>query len=77
MKYYIIYKTTNDLNGMFYYGKHVTSNLNDSYLGSGVHLERAIKTYGREHFHKEIVCVCSSEQEMNEKEREIVTEELV
>lgn len=62
---------------MFYYGKHVTSNPNDSYLGSGVHLERAIKKYGREHFHKEIVCVCSSEQEMNEKEREIVTEELV
>lgn len=37
-KHYLVYKTTNDLNGMYYIGKHATTNPNDSYLGSGVYL---------------------------------------
>ena len=77
MKYYIIYKTINDVNGMFYYGKHVTENLDDKYLGSGTFLNRAIKKYGKDHFHREIIFLLSSEEEMNNKEREIVTEDLV
>lgn len=77
MKKYLIYKTTNDINGMFYYGKHITENLNDSYLGSGTYLKRAIKKYGREHFHKEILFVFDNEKEMDDKEREIITEDLV
>lgn len=74
---YTIYKTTNDIDGKFYYGKHQTENPNDSYLGSGVHLERAISKYGREHFHKEVLFVFDTEEEMNAKEREIITEELI
>lgn len=74
---YTIYKTTNDIDGKFYYGKHQTENPNDSYLGSGVRLERAISKYGREHFHKEVLFVFDTEEEMNAKEREIITEELI
>lgn len=76
-KHYLVYKTTNDLNGMYYIGKHATTNPNDSYLGSGVYLTRAIEKYGKEHFHKEILFDFDTEEEMNAKERELVNENLV
>lgn len=73
--YYIIYKTINNINGKIYIGKHKTKNLNDRYLGSGKLLQLAIKKYGIENFTREIIHVFDTEQEMNLKEREIVTEE--
>ena len=76
-KHYLIYKTINDLNGMYYIGKHATDNINDSYLGSGVYLVRAIEKYGKEHFHREILFDFSTEEEMDAKERELVDENLV
>ena len=75
--YYIIYKTTNILNNKFYIGKHQTNNLKDSYIGSGKALVQAIKKYGRENFKFEILFYLNSEEEMNAKEKEIVTEEFV
>lgn len=72
-----IYKTVNNINGKFYIGKHQTFNINDGYLGSGVVLEKAIKKYGKEHFHKEILFVFETEEEMNAKEKELVTRELI
>lgn len=70
--YYTIYKTTNLINGKFYIGKHKTKILEDNYLGSGKLLKRAIKKYGIENFKKEIILICSSEEEMNVKEKELV-----
>jgi len=32
-KYHFIYKTTNLLNGKYYYGMHSTDNLEDGYVG--------------------------------------------
>ena len=74
---YTIYQITNKLNGKIYIGKHQTENIEDGYFGSGVALKEAIKKYGKEFFEKEILFVFDTEQEMNEKERELITEEFV
>lgn len=73
--YYTIYKTTNLINGKIYIGKHITENLNDSYLGSGIRLGNSIRKYGTENFKKEILYIFENEQEMNDKEKELVTDE--
>jgi hypothetical protein len=46
---FYFYKTTNLINGMFYYG----SGSRPNYLGSGIRLTMAIKKYGKENFHIE------------------------
>lgn len=53
--YHFCYKTTNKLNGKFYFGKHSTEDLNDGYLGSGDGLLMAIKKYGKDNFEREIL----------------------
>lgn len=62
----VIYKTTNLINGRQYIGKDSKNNPN--YLGSGAFLKRAIQKYGKENFKKEILEVCSSQQELTERE---------
>lgn len=73
--HYVIYQTTNLVNGKIYVGKHITRNIRDDYMGSGKLLKKAIKKYGIENFKKEILFECSSEDEMNRKEAEIVNED--
>ena len=77
MKYYTIYKTVNLKNNKYYIGKHVTTDINDEYLGSGVALTRAIEKYGKENFKKEILFVFRCEEEMNLKERQLVNENII
>jgi group I intron endonuclease len=72
----MIYKTTNLVNGKFYIGKHQTKNLDDGYIGSGKLLRRAVKKYGIENFHKEILHVCESEKQMNVLEKILVVPDL-
>ena len=74
---YIIYQITNKINNKIYVGKHQTENMNDGYFGSGIALRNAIKKYGKENFTKEILFVFDTEQEMNDKERELINEEFV
>lgn len=76
-KYYLIYQITNNINGKIYIGQHQTYNINDSYMGSGVHLQHSIQKYGIENFSKTILFQCSSPEEMNQKEAELVNEEFV
>lgn len=75
--YYLIYKITNNIDGKIYIGKHKTNDKNDDYMGSGTYLRRAQEKYGLDNFTKEILFECSSEYEMNNKERELVNENFV
>jgi group I intron endonuclease len=63
----IIYKTTNLINGKFYVGKDAKNR--KYYLGSGKVLRLAIEKYGKENFKKEILEVCSSLEELSEREK--------
>lgn len=75
MKKYTIYQITNILDKKIYIGKHQTCNLNDGYMGSGKLLKRAQHKYGLENFEKQILHIYDTEEEMNAKEAELVTEE--
>jgi group I intron endonuclease len=77
MKYYI-YQTTNLKNGKIYIGYHASENIeNDSYLGSGKLLRKAIKKHGKENFIREILFEYNTSEEAFAKELEIVNEEFV
>jgi hypothetical protein len=75
--YYTIYKTTNLINNKIYIGQHITDNLDDGYLGSGTNLHKAIKKYGKENFKKEILHIFDNFDDMDNKEKELVTKEFV
>lgn len=76
-KLYTVYKTTNLINGIIYIGVHKTTNINDSYLGSGKILKTAIKKYGRESFKKEILFIFNNSDIAYKKEKEIVNESFI
>ena len=46
-------------------------------MGSGIRIVRAIKKYGVENFEKTILFECTSVEEMNAKEAEIVNEDFI
>lgn len=75
--YYVIYKTTNTVNGKFYIGKHKTKNLDDGYIGSGKLLKRAIKKHGFSNFQRQILECHSDDVQLNEAEKRIITQVLV
>jgi hypothetical protein len=68
----VIYKTTNLINGKIYIGQD--KNNNPSYFGSGDLIKKSIKKYGKESFIKEILCVCDTIDELNEKEKFYINE---
>lgn len=76
-KYNYLYKITNLINGMFYYGIHTTNYLNDNYMGSGTRIKEAYDEYGIENFKKEILEFFETRELAALREREIVNEELI
>lgn len=77
MKKYLIYKIVNKINNMIYIGCHVTTNINDSYMGSGTNIKKAIKQYGLENFDKYILYQFDNEIDMLNKEEELVNREFI
>lgn len=73
--YYIVYETTNKVNGKKYRGAHATEDLNDKYLGSGTAIMRAIKRYGQENFYRSVLEVCKTPEDMYEAEARWVDKE--
>jgi hypothetical protein len=53
-KTHYVYCTTNLINSRKYIGSH-SGEINDSYLGSGVNITKAIKKYGKHNFIKDIL----------------------
>lgn len=78
MNHYL-YLISNRFNSMIYIGARSTKKSidRDHYMGSGLHLKRALKKYGRDSFIKSIIDIFSSEKEMYAKEREIVNKDFV
>lgn len=72
-KYHFIYKTTNLINGKYYYGLHSTHNLDDGYLGSGRRIRYSINKYGKDNHRREILEFCNTRKELVNREKEIVT----
>ena len=75
--YYTIYKIKNIINDKVYIGKHKTTDLDDTYMGSGKILKRAIKKHGINNFTKTYLFIFDNEEDMNIKEKEIVNESFI
>lgn len=70
-KYLYIYKITNKLNNKIYIGQRASTvepSLDTKYMGSGIHIKRSIKNHGKENFIKEIIEVCESKEQLNQRE---------
>ena len=76
-----LYRTTNLLNGKFYYGVHTGpvdgESLAKTYLGSGALIKRAIRKHGRENFKREVLQIFEDYETAYKREAEVVTEELI
>ncbi len=70
--HHYIYKITCNVTGKYYIGMHSTSNLEDSYFGSGTVLWRSIKKYGRNTHIKEILEFLPDRLTLKTRESELV-----
>lgn len=68
VKFGYIYKITNLINGKIYIGKRQSATFDSHYWGSGTHITRAIKKYGKENFDREIIEWCQSLEEIVSRE---------
>ncbi len=65
---YVVYKTVNKLNGKIYVGLR-RLDLEKGYLGSGKLISSAVDKYGITAFDREILCVCVSRNDADDKEK--------
>ena len=74
--FHFLYKTTCLVTGKYYIGIHSTDLCEDGYLGSGTHLVRSVKKYGRHEHIREILEFFNDRDLLKAREAEVVTEEL-
>lgn len=72
--HYLVYITTNKINGKRYIGAHRTPDIDDGYMGSGTLITKAFKKYGPGNFTREILESCSSPDEMFATEIKLIAE---
>jgi hypothetical protein len=77
IKYHFLYKTTNLINGKYYYGMHSTYKLDDGYLGSGKMLRYSIRKYGKENFNCDILEFYKSREDLVNAEVKLITEDYI
>ena len=77
IKYHFLYKTTNLINGKYYYGMHSTYKLDDGYLGSGKMLRYSIRKYGKENFSIKIIEFFHSREDLVNAEINLITEMII
>ncbi len=77
MRYFYLYRITNLINNKFYIGIHCSNKIPNTYLGSGVHIRRAINKYGIENFQKEILAFFKNTPSLLNAERFIVNEDFI
>ena len=75
--FYYLYTITNTINGKVYKGVHQTANLDDGYLGSGKAIQAAVKKYGKESFVKKVDELFSTQEEMYDREKQIIDESFI
>jgi group I intron endonuclease len=76
---WILYQTTNLINGKLYIGVHkvVNTALSKRYLGSGDRIKAAIKKYGRENFVRKTLVEFKCFEDAYAEEAKVVTKEFV
>lgn len=76
---FIVYKTTNLVDGRIYIGVHKvkSSNMDDGYLGSGRSLRKDISLLGKDCFKRETVRVFDCIEDAYNLEREIVDADFI
>ena len=76
---WILYQTTNNMNGKIYIGVHKLANTSKSknYLGSGLVLKTAIKKYGRKNFVRATLAEFSYGEDAYTAEENMVNREFV
>ena len=77
--FHYVYRIDNLINGKFYIGVHSGEKnpSEDNYCGSGKNIKAAIKKYGKNNFSKLILGVFGSRKEADDKEKELVSEDLL
>ena len=70
---YTVYKITNIITNEYYIGVHKTDNPKDDYFGSGIHIKRQVKKYGKQNFSKDILYIFDNKDDAFNKEKELLS----
>lgn len=74
---FIIYKTTNVINGKYYIGRRCRRRKTEKYIGSGKILKRSILKYGRDAHKFEVLEILPDYSSLVEREKEIITQQML